>query len=95
MVRVVPPGNDTQARFARPYSMLPHFLVFMIFSTSAIGAAHRYMTKGQSGRRLTVVEKVLCTNHLNRTGCFRDDCAGNGSKDHAPHTAVTMRTQYD
>lgn len=75
--------------------MLPHFFVLHGFSASAVGTAHRYLAKGQSGRRLTVVEKVLCANHLNRTRCFRDDGAGNRSKDHAPHTAVTMRTQYD
>ena len=40
-------------------------------------------------------ESWLCTNHLNRAWCIRDNGAGNRSKDHAPHTTVTMRTQYD
>ena len=97
MGRLFPRGNDTRAHFARPCCVqLPHLFVLHDFSTggAALSCAICVSPRSSVGR-FTVVEKVLGTNHLNRTRCLRDDGAGNRSKDHAPHTTVTMRTQHD
>ena len=59
------------------------------------GLSYGVVPMRQSRGRFRVVEKVLCTNHLHRTRCFRNDGTGNRSKNHPPHATITMRTQHD
>ena len=50
---------------------------------------------GSSCGRFSVFEKVLGSDHLNRTWRLRDDSSRNRPEDDAPHTAVPVRSQHD